>query len=542
MSEATSPIAGASAPIPEAPKRDWFEWLVLAALTVLAFAVLAGLVVRTLIRGGVVTGGDGFLVVDPLQYLNWIRQSATHGAAANLYDFGSLRYTFVHPGVLLSAGFHRLGASVAVSYALIKPLAIAALFFGVVPLVRKHVAERGDRRLALVLALFFCAPAAAIGGWVLQPWSPTKFQLDFAGGEVWVGSYLWGYVFTAIAVGLVPISLLLWEKARAGNTRLLLVVAICALLTSWLQPWQGATLLALIGIAELIRMRPDGRSVALNLRQFGPVVLLGVAPLIYYFVLSKSDPAWELAGKANDLPRWPVWVLLVTILPLALPAAWSYRRGDQRWASFGSVALRVWPIAAIAVYYAPLGTFPFHAVQGIQFPLAILAVLSVRDLLGGRKLGWIIPLLAVGCLVIPGTVYRVQQMRDAVKVGLQPFFLTADEHDALRWLEINPEAGGVMTENYLGTVIPAYTGRQTWLGAGSWSPNFNSRQKLLDELFAGKLGTSGARAVVVRRGAGFILEDCRATPAFYKQVAPFTRLVWKQGCVAVLRVVGAPPR
>jgi hypothetical protein len=542
MSSAASPKAGPSDPLPEGPKRDWFEWVVLAALTVLGFAVLAGLVIRTWIKGGVVTGGDGFLVVDPLQYLNWIRQSATHGAAANLYDFGPLRYTFVHPGVLLSAGFHQLGASVAASYALIKPVAIAALFFGVAPLVRQLVRGRGDRRLALVLAIFFCAPAAAIGGWTLQPWSPTKFQLDFAGGETWVGSYLWGYVFTAIAVGLVPISLLLWEKARAGNARLLVAVPACALLTSWLQPWQGATLLALIGVVELIRMRPEGRSLGLNLRQLGPVLVFGIAPLVYYFVLSKADPAWELAGKANDLPRWPVWVLIVTILPLALPAAWSYRRGHERWSSFGSVALRVWPIAAIAVYYAPLGTFPFHAIQGIQFPLAILAVLSLRDLLGGRKLGWVIPIVAVGCLVVPGTVYRVQQMRDAVKVGLQPFFLTVDEHDALRWLELNPDTGGVMTENYLGTVIPAYTGRQTWLGAGSWSPNFNTRQKLLDELFAGKLGTNAARALVVRPGAGFILEDCRATPAFFKQVEPFARVVWKQGCVSVLRVTGAPSR
>jgi len=541
VTEGALPEDGASVPLDGEGKRDPFEWIVLAALTLLGFAVLGGLVARTVIRGGVVTGGDGYLVVDPLQYLNWIRQSSIHGAAANLYDFSPLRYTFVHPGVLLSAGFHKLGAGVALSYALIKPLAIASLFFGVVALVHRHVAGRGDRRLALVLALFYCAPAAAVAGWTLEPWDPTKFQLDFAGGETWIGSYLWGYVFTAVAVGLVPIGLLLWEKGRAGSLKALALVGGIALLTSWLQPWQGATLLALLGVTELIRMKPDSRSFILNLRQLGPVVLLGVVPLVYYFVLSKTDPAWELAGKANDLPRWPAWVLIATIAPLALPAAWSYRRGGERWSDFGSVAVRVWPIAAIAVYYAPLGTFPFHAVQGIQFPLAILAVISLREVLGRRSLGWLIPLVAVGLLVVPGTAYRVQQMRDAVQAGLQPFFLTSDERDALRWLERNPASGGVMTENYLGTVIPAYTGRQTWLGAGSWSPNFNSRQKALDQLFAGQLGAAKARSVVVRPGAGFILEDCRAKPEFFKQVSSFTEVVWRQGCVTVLRVKGAPP-
>ena len=541
MTASAAPTQSASAGLEKSTRRDPFEWFVLAALAALGFSFLVGLVARVVMRGGVVTGGDGYLVVDPLQYLNWLRQSAEHGAAANLYDFAPLRYTFVHPGVLIAGLGYRLGLGVVVSYALVKPFAIAALFFGVAPLVHRHISLRSDRRLALVVALFFCAPAAAIGGWTLEPWDPTKFQLDFAGGETWVGSYLWGYVFTAIAVGLVPIAILLWEKGRGGDGKALLAVAVVALFTSWLQPWQGATLLALLGTVELIRMRPDSRSFWLNLRQLGPVLVAGVIPLVYYFVLSKSDPAWELAGKANDLPRWPAWVLLVTIAPLALPAIWSYRRGGDRWDSFGSVALRVWPIAAIAVYYAPLGTFPFHAVQGIQFPLAILAVLALRSVLGRRSLGLLLPLAIVGLLVIPGTVYRVEQMRDAVQAGLQPFFLTPDEHDALNWLDENPSAGGVMTENYLGTVIPAYTGRQTWLGAGSWSPDFNTRQKALDQLFAGKLGPQAARELVVRPGAGFILEDCRAKPQFFANVKAFTEVVWKKGCVTVLRVKGAPP-
>ena len=120
-------------------RRDWFEWVVLAALGLLAFAVLGGLVLRTIVKGGVVTGGDGFLVVDPLQYLNWLRQSSQHFAAANLYDFGPLDYTFVHPGVLLSGLAYRLGAGLVVSYALAKPFAIAALFFGVTGMVHRHI-------------------------------------------------------------------------------------------------------------------------------------------------------------------------------------------------------------------------------------------------------------------------------------------------------------------------------------------------------------------------------------------------------------------
>jgi len=41
--------------------------------------VLIGLLVRVWVKGGVVTGADGYLVVDPLQYLNWLRQAGDHG-------------------------------------------------------------------------------------------------------------------------------------------------------------------------------------------------------------------------------------------------------------------------------------------------------------------------------------------------------------------------------------------------------------------------------------------------------------------------------
>ena len=527
-------------------RRDPFEWIVLAGLTGLAFAVLVGLLVRTSVKGGFVTGGDGYLVVDPLQYLNWIRQSSQHLAAANLYDFGPLDYTFVHPGILISGLAYRLGLGLVASYALAKPVAVLAIFFGVTRLVHRFIEPKADRRLALVLALFYCAPAAAIAGWTLKPWAAAKFQLDFAGGETWTGSYMWGYVFTAVAVGLVAIGILSWESARTGDRRALGVTAACALFAAWLQPWQGATLVAVVLLVELIRFvsRAETASFWTVAGRAGLVVGSALVPLVYYLVLSKTDPAWELAGKANDLPRWPVWVLLATLLPLALPAAWSYRPGGGRWGDAGSVALRVWPLAALAVYYAPLGTFPFHAVQGIQFPLAVLAVLAVRDLLGdGRqRLGLLIGLSCAAVLILPGTIYRVVQMKDAVNAGLQPFFLTDDEHAALEYLNDATAPGGVMTENYLGTVIPAYTGRQTWLGAGSWSPNFETRRKNLDRLFAGQLTDQAARDLIVRPGAGFILEDCRADPRFFSQVRPFTEIVWKRGCVTVLKIKGVPAR
>ena len=524
-------------------RRDRFEWLLLAALAALGFSVLAGLVLRTLIKGGHVTGSDGYLVVDALQYLNWLRQSGDHLAAANLYDFAPLRYTFVHPGLIAAGLLHRLGFGLVTSYALVKPFAVASMFFGAAALVHRHLSGTADRRAALATALFYCAPASAIAGWVLAPSSEAKFHLDFAGGEVWAGSYLWGYSFTAMAVGLVPLGVIAWERSRrGGSARLRVAAAACALIAAWFQPWQGATLVGVVCLAELIRWRSERGKLTESLAALAPIVAAAVIPLVYYLVLSKTDPAWELAGTANnERPRWPLWVLLASLGPLAVPAAFAY--GRKGWADAGSVALRIWPLVAMAIYFAPVGTFPFHAVQGLQVPLAVLAFVALRDRLGDRKLPAVAAIAAVFSLVVPGTIYRVQQMRDAVNAGQQAFFLTDQERAALKWLDSNGSKGGVVTENYLGTVIPAWTGRQTWIGAGSWTPEFDRRRKLVDALFAGRLSPADARQMLVRPGSGFVLEDCRAQPGFFKAIAGFTKVVWSDGCVVVFELQGVhePP-
>ena len=72
----------------------------LLALFALGVAPLAGLLLRVWTRGGVVTGADGFLVADPMQYLTWLRDASDHVAVSNLYDLAPGPHSFVHPGVL----------------------------------------------------------------------------------------------------------------------------------------------------------------------------------------------------------------------------------------------------------------------------------------------------------------------------------------------------------------------------------------------------------------------------------------------------------
>jgi hypothetical protein len=533
----------AGAPVERRPRKrvrtaglDRFELACLGAFTALAFAVLAGLLARVWVRGGLVTGSDGYLVADQLQYLTWLRQMGEHLAAANLYDLAAGPRTFVHPALMISGLVHQLGLGLVAAYVIWKPVAVAALFAGTLLSVRRYLGRAGDRHLALVLALFTASPISALVGWAGIGGFDAKFDFDFLGGELWPGTYLWGYFLTGVAVGVMPLGLLAYERARVAGARqgrMLAAAAGAGLICSWFQPWQGATLaLILVGSELLAARRGDGRLVDGARRLILP--LAGTAaPLVYYFVLSKTDEAWALADKANAFPRWPWWVTVIGLAPLALPAILGYL---ERPRDFGETALRLWPLAGLAVFYLPFGTFPFHAFQGLTLPLVLLAVVGVRARLGDRPVPLLPAVVVAALMIIPGTAYRVDAVRDAVAKGRQPHFLTADEHDALRYLDSLPERGGVLTPVYSGLLVPAYTGRETWVGAGSWSPDFDRRSVLAERLFDGELGPGKAERVVRRSGARFLYSDCHGRADIARLVAAFTDPPRHFGCATVYTV------
>jgi hypothetical protein len=496
------------------------ELALLAALAGLAVAPLAGLLLRVALRGGHFTGGDGLLVLDQLQYLNWLRQASEHVLVGNLYDLAPGPRSFLHPGVAISGALHALGLGIAAAYLVWKPVAVLALWAGVVAWCHRLLQPGGGRLAAIALALFFASPVAALVGWTGLGGEGVKLDFDFLGGELTSGNFLWGYSFTAIAVGLVPLGLLAHERARTGWA------AAAGLVAAWLQPWQGATFLLTLLATEAVLWRRRGRSPALG--RLAVVACAAVAPLVYYLALSHLDAAWRLAARANDLGAWPWWVTVIGLAPLAVPAAFGVTRAPD---DFAGWALRLWPLAALFVFVAPVGTFPAHAFQGLTLPLAVLAVLGVGHAVRGVA-AWAL----IALLVVPGTLYRVDQIRSAVNVGRQPFFLEDGEYDALRWLDRAPQAGGVLAPIYTGLLVPAWTGRETWVGAGSWTPDFDARVQRAERLFSGRAGRAEAEAVVRGSGARFVMSDCHGRADIERLLAGVTGPPRRFGCATVWQV------
>jgi hypothetical protein len=480
------------------------ELAALVALAGLSLLVLAAL----LTKGRALTGADGLLASDQLQYFNWIRQAGEHGLIGNEYDLAPDQRVFLHPGFLLSGvASSWLGLTVPLSYLLWKPVAVALLFWGALRYVRRLLPAGGARICGLLLALFAVMPASALVAWTGLGGKPRQYTFDFIAGELASAQYLWGYLMTAIAVALMPLVLLAVEDWRSSRrTRTLALAAAGALLVTWLQPWQGGTLVLVIAATEALswrrtRVRPAA----------GMLVILAAAcaPAIYYAILERTDAAWELAGQVNAAGNqatwsWPWWAIVLSLAPLAVPAALSYRLEVPGWQE---IAVRIWPFAALLIYLAPVGTFPYHAFQGMSIPLAVLAVQGVRSV-WARPSPWLV-VTALALMIVPGTVHRFEIAVNSVRAAGDPYFVFPDEQRALDALEADPRPGGVLAEAYDGHMLPYRTGREVYVGALSWTPDWSRRVAETRDLFEGDMSGADARALVRRSGARFALADCR---------------------------------
>jgi hypothetical protein len=527
------------------PVRDPAERAILVLFALLSVWPLAFLVKQALTGSLVWTGTDGLHVSDQVQYLNWIRDAGEHILISNHYELGSTQASFLHPGFLLTGLVSDLGVAPWLAYLLWKPVMVVALFLAVRAYMHRTIATRGARIAALILGLFFVPTAAFISSWLLG--RPNVYLLGVE-VELWPGTWLWGYAFTVLAVAAIPAALLLFERDRARG-RIGAAAPVVGLLCSWFQPWQGATLLGTMIATELAVGAIDradraawGRRLPLLAVNAGAVT----APLAYYAVLSRVDPSWANANNVNTFGGWPLWTLLVSFGPLALPAALAYR---LRVREFQDLAVRIWPLVGLGVYwliaYAHVGTFPIHSFQGLTIPLAILAVVGagtlVRDWTSGARAA---AAAAVALLIVPALVWKLSDARRSldqnavVFAGAPPntYFLKRSESDALRFVDDDPRPGGVLTQFYLGQLVPAETGRHTWVGAVSWTPNILSRIDAVDHLFVGALAPAKATAFVRSTGARFVISSCQDHVDLASLLRTIVETQRRFGCAEVLYI------
>jgi hypothetical protein len=314
------------------------------------------------------------------------------------------------------------------------------------------------------------------------------------------------------------------ESGAPGVTRRPIAAACAAaLVAGWLHPWQGETLALILG--ALIVWGPGRRS---RLVLAWPLAA-AVAPLAYYFVLTRADQAWHSFAIQNEVPRYDADALALALAPIVLAALLATRRPT---ADIQERALRAWPLAGLLVYFALSPSQPGHGLIGVTIPLAVLAVRGVRQVAGRFARGaW--AAAAVVALTAPGVAFTIQRYVTIVDNGTQAGTLNAGEQTAISWLRGSGEPGGVLTPALIGAAVAAETGRHVWVGHASQTPGYYGRARRAEALFDGWLRAPEAQLVVRAARVRFLLSDCRGRAALDRTLAPLLARTLRFGCAAV---------
>jgi hypothetical protein len=485
-----------------------------------------------------VAGSDGPFPADQFQYMAWIREFGTGLLASNTFGIEESDRIFMHPMFFLSGLLWRVGVPVDIAFLVWKPVAVAVLFLGVRAYVARFVEGTWSRAAAMVLALFTATPAVALFGWgELGSFADQQDVLNVT-GEMLPATLLWGYIPSAIAVGLMPLFLLGAERIVAAATAgqpvprgLVALTSVAGMSAAWLHPWQGEILLVTVGGAILL-----GRVARPHFALTVPLAAV-VAPIAYYFLLSRLDDPWGRAADYNASEgSVAVWAIAAVVAPLAVLAVLGLR---DRKPEFGERMLWIWPLAAAAVYLVLAPSFPQHAFEGLSIPLSILAVRG----LGRLRAPALATAAVVVALVVPGLAYMVDWVRDVTRAPGQPHYLEHGEERALDYLDADAAGGDVLTSSYLGPLVPALTGRQTWVGHPSWTPDFEARDRDVRAMFDGMLPRERALDLIRSSGATYVLVDCEGPEVPLGSLEPDLALERRFGCATVYRVAAAraPP-
>ena len=75
-------------------------------------------------------------------------------------------------------------------------------------------------------------------------------------------------------------------------------------------------------------------------------------------------------------------------------------------------------------------------------------------------------------MTLPGIAHKLEVSMHSIRAAGDPFWVFPDEQRALKAIEADPRPGGVLGPVYAGYMLPSRTGRETWIGALSWTPDW----------------------------------------------------------------------
>jgi hypothetical protein len=182
-----------------------------------------------------------------------------------------------------------------------------------------------------------------------------------------------------------------------------------------------------------------------------------------------------------------------------------------------------------------------HALAGLAIPLAVLADRGV-SMASLRRLSVSTPrwahqtsvrLVTVGALVIvltlPGAIHIARSLLQTIGDGRSGQVMSQSDRAALRYLASRPGTGGVLAAEPLSAVVPAFTGKPTWVGHPLWTPDFSQRAAAAQAIAEGRVSAAAAGRAVLLSNATYVLAGC-GSPNLGRLLTPILRRSVRFGC------------
>ena len=500
--------------------------LLLLAFAAMSVCILAALATRPL----TMTGAESGVVADQLQYFAWIREAGENVVIRNVWDIDpdGTSY-FVHPGFLRRRpASTSSGLSIPLAYQILwKPVAVARRLLRLPRLRRAGCCRErgaaggraGDRAVLRV-------PAGGGRCDLLadrRPRLPQGAQVPRRRG-----------VPGRLRLGLPddghrgrPASRSCCSRPSARGSRAAAARARPrpgtwawrrrgALIVSWLQPWQGVALIATVAVVELLRAarpaRAPGRCAA---RSPGPLLVgrRAAAPLL----LDARAGGPRLGDRRPREPQVRARLAAVGLGARPAPARAAGRAGlpaAGRWLAGAGGARaavrdgrRVLPDQRRAASARSRSTRSRGCrCRWRSWRWPARPSLRPADWWAPARAGW---RPRSSLLLALGVADRLNQIRIEIHKGGQPYLHPPRRAGAPSTTSSDLDRrGGVLAPIYAGLMVPYQTGRETWVGQISWTPNYRRRVDRAEELFSGELDREHAVRLVSRSGARFLFADC----------------------------------
>lgn len=429
-----------------------------------------------------------FNIPDHNQYFAWMRDLAHDNLAPNRLTAEPNAPAFFHllwwTAGRLSVPF---GLEAGTTFGILRVvgavvmLAVAYAFFRVV------VPDLAQRRLAF--AIF------ALGGGLGMFWVGVKYLRGLADApfpfDIYTSepnSFFLALAFPHFAIALalvIAIIGLTFVAYQRRQLRYAVAAGLVGTLIGLQHAYDLLTVAAVLGGFTLLVWWRDRRFPVFLLKAGLIIAVFTVPPGAYLSHLVLTDATW--GGKLAQFDNAGAWTPGPLHLPLLLGvpfvlALLAFRPRMLRSRSDGELLIAVWFLAHFILAYLPLN-FQIHLLLGWQVPIAALAAAAILRVVQPwaaakwHRTGTILTVCALLGLSVLTNFYLVAWRVYDLGRHEQPYFLSADEVAALRWLETTTTRNDVV----LGTLeinqhVPVWTDARAFLA--HWAGTLNYFDKV----------------------------------------------------------------